>query len=80
MLADFADEFDISLPRMQLLMRQIIGLVINAIEITKCRALEQVLSKSEIYHIELCIEIIKEAALALSKEVTLLPSMKALFD
>jgi hypothetical protein len=41
---------------------------------------EQVLSKSEIYHIELCIETIKEVALALSKEVTLLPSMKALFD
>jgi len=80
MLADFADEFEISLPRMQLLMDQMIKSVLSAVTTAKHKALEQNLSSTEVRHIHLCIEIIHEAAKELSEEVKQLPSMRELFE
>ena len=75
-----ADEFEISLPRMQLLMSQMIKSVLSSIDIAKDKALEQGLSAVEVNHIELCIEIIKEAAEEINKEIEDLPSMKEFFE
>jgi len=75
MLADFANEFDISLPRLQLVMGQTITSVINALEIAKQQAQQQDLSDSEIQHIDLCTNIIKEAAVELRQEIEQLPAM-----
>ena len=80
MLADFADEFKISLSRMQLLMSQVIKSVRNGVNIAKDKALEQGLSAVEIKHIDLCIEIINEAAEEINKEIEELPSMKEFFE
>lgn len=75
MLADFANEFEISLPRMQLLMSQMTKSVLSAIDIAKDKALEQGLSAVEISHIDLCIDIINESSKEISKELEELPSM-----
>jgi len=80
MLAVFADEFEISLPRMQLLMSQMIKSILSAIDIAKDKVLEQGLSAAEVNHIDLCIEIINEAAAEMNKEIAELPSMKELFN
>jgi len=80
MLADFADEFGISLPRIQLLMSHMIESVLNAINTAKDKALEQNLTAAEVTHIDLCITIIKETAHELSEAVDQLPSMKGLFE
>lgn len=69
MLADFADEFGISLPRMQLLMSQMIKSVINTVDTAKDKALEQNLSDVEVNHIDLCITIINESAKELYEEI-----------
>ena len=74
MLADFADEFGISLPRMQLLMSQMVKSVLSAIDIAKDKALEQNLSGREVKHIDLCITIIKESAKELHEEIKLITS------
>ncbi|WDE05339.1 HipA domain-containing protein [Thalassomonas viridans] len=76
MLADFADEFGISLPRMQLLMSQMIKSVVSAVDTAKKKAFSQGLSDEEINHINLCIVIINEAVEDLSVEVEQLPTMK----
>ena len=80
MLADFADEFEISLPRMQLLMSQMVKSVLGAIDITKEKALEQGLSAVEVNHIDLCIEIVNDAIEEINKEIEELPSMKKLLE
>ena len=80
MLADFADEFEISLPRMQLLMSQMVKSVLGAIDIAKEKALEQGLSAVEVNHIDLCIEIVNDAAEEINKEIEQLPSMHELFE
>ena len=80
MLADFADEFDISLPRMQLLMGQMVKSVLGAIDIAKEKTLEQGLSAVEVNHIDLCIEIVNDAAEEINKEIEQLPSMHELFE
>ncbi len=76
MLADFADEFGISLPRMQLLMSQMVKSVSNTVDTAKDKALEQDLSVEEINHIDLCIAIINDAAKELSEEVKQITSYK----
>jgi len=80
MLADFADEFRISLPRVQLLVNQMIKSVLNTVDAAKNKALEQGLSDAEVGHIDLCITIIREAAERLQEEVKQLPAMKGLFE
>lgn len=77
MLADFADEFEISLPRMQLLMSQMVKSVFGAIAIAKRKALEQGLSAEEVNHIDLCIEIVNEAAEEINKAIEELPAIKS---
>ena len=69
MLADFADEFGISLPRMQLLMSQMLKSVLNTVGKAKNKALEQDLSDVEVNHIDLCITIINESAEELYEEI-----------
>jgi len=69
MLADFSDEFGISLPRMQLLMSQMVKSVLNAVNTSKNKALEQGLSDVEVNHIDLCITIINESAEELYEEI-----------
>ncbi len=69
MLADFADEFGMSLARMQLLMSQMIKSLSSAIDIAKDKALEQGLSVEEVSHIDLCISIINDATKELNEEV-----------
>ena len=80
MLADFADEFEISLPRMQLLMGQMVKSVLGAIDIAKEKALAQGLSALEVNHIDLCIEIVNDAAEEINKEIEELPFMHDLFE
>lgn len=77
MLADFAEEFNISLARMQLLMGQTVQSVLAAIDTAKSAAVENNLSTAELTHIDLCIKIINNASGKLSEQIELLPSMKA---
>lgn len=79
MLADFANEFGISLARLQLLMRQMINSVKGSIEQAKHEAMMQHLSDLEIKHIEVCIQIVNMAADELSQEVEQIPEMADLF-
>jgi len=79
MLADFAHEFDISLARLQLLMKQMITSVLSAIDVAKLQAIEQNLTDAEIQHIESCIQIVREAANELSIEVNQILEMTDLF-
>lgn len=69
MLADFADDFQISLPRMQLLMNQMVKSVLNSVDIAREKAFEQALSEAEINHIDLCINIMSKSADELSEEI-----------
>ena len=78
MLADFANEFAISLPRLQLVISQTIKAVTNGIAKAKQVSLQQNLNDSEIQHIDLCIDIITNAATELEQEITHLPAMKDL--
>lgn len=75
MLADFAHEFSISLPRLQLLMRQMIKQVQTSVDLAKADALKQQLTDSEIRHIDTCIEIIDEAVEELITEVDQITAM-----
>ena len=77
MLADFADEFAISLPRMQLLMSKTVDSVLAAIDTAKVSAVKNNLSTAELAHIDLCIKIINKAANKLSEQIIQLPSMDA---
>ena len=77
MLADFADEFAISLPRMQLLMSQTVDSVLAAIDTAKVSAVKNNLSTAELAHIDLCIKIINKAANKLSEQIIQLPNMDA---
>jgi serine/threonine-protein kinase HipA len=61
-------------------MSQMIKSVLSSIDIAKDKALKQGLSAVEVNHIELCIEIIKEAAEEINKEIEDLPSMKEFFE
>jgi serine/threonine-protein kinase HipA len=79
MLADFADEFDISLPRMQLLMSKMITAVENAQSKAKEKAIKQGLSDNEVNHIDLCITIINNATTQLKEEIEQLPDMVEFF-
>jgi len=65
---------------MQLLMSQMVKSVLGAIDIAKGKALEQDLSAIEVNHIDLCIEIVNDAAEEINKEIEELPSMKELFE
>jgi serine/threonine-protein kinase HipA len=75
-LADFAGEFDISLPRMQLLMEQMIQSVLGNLDTAKHKALQQGLSVEEVTHINLCISIIKQSAEKLEQEVRQIKQFK----
>jgi serine/threonine-protein kinase HipA len=77
MLADFADEFAISLPRMQLLMSQTVDSVLAAIDTAKVSAVKNNLSTAELAHIDLCIKIINKAANKLREQIIQLPNMDA---
>nr|MBL0710209.1 HipA domain-containing protein [Colwellia sp.] len=78
MFADFANEFNISLPRMTLLMGNTIKQVLSSINEAKQSAIQQGLSSDEIKHVDLCIAIIQEAATDLQIEVSNITSMKDL--
>ncbi len=78
MLADFAQEFGISLARLQLLMSQMIKQVLTSIELAKADALKQDLTDSEIGHIDICIQIILESIEELSTEVSQITDMSDL--
>lgn len=75
MLADFAEQFGISLARLQLLIRQMIKRVQDSIDIAKNDALKQQLADSEIQHIDTCIKIIGESVEELSSEVDQITEM-----
>ena len=77
MLADFADEFAISLPRMQLLMSQTVESVLKAIDAAKVAAVKNKLSATELAHIDLCIKVINKAANELNAQIIQLPNMDA---
>lgn len=78
MLADFATQFDISLPRIQLVMRQLTKSVLAAIEISRQEACAFNLIAEEVAHIELCINIVRSAAEALLSEIEQIPDMRDL--
>ena len=78
MLADFAHEFGISLPRLQLLMKQIIKQVQASVDLAKADALKQQLTDSEIQHVDTCIQIIAESVEELSAEVDQITEMSDL--
>lgn len=78
MLADFAHEFGISPARLQLLMKQMIKQVQAAINPAMKEALSHKLTESEIEHINVCIQIIDDAADELTLEVAEIPVMAKL--
>lgn len=78
MLADFAHEFGISLPRLQLLMKQMIKQVQASVDLAKADALKQQLTDSEIQHVDTCIQIIDESVEELSAEVDQITQMSSL--
>lgn len=78
MLANFAQEFGISLPRLQLLMRQMIKQVQASVDLAKTEALKQQLTNSEIQHIDTCIQIIDGSVEELSAEVDQITEMSDL--
>lgn len=78
MFADFAHEFGISQPRMQLVMSQMIQSVMNAISKAKSHALAFDLSANERAHLERCISIIEASAQKLIEEVSQISDMKDL--
>ena len=75
MLADFASQFGISLPRIQLVMQQITKAVLSSIEISRQEAYAFNLTAEEVAHIELCIVIIRQAADELLHEIARIPDM-----
>jgi serine/threonine-protein kinase HipA len=75
MLADFATQFGISLPRIQLVMSQFTNSVLAAIDISRQEACELNLTAEEVAHIELCIVIIRQAADELLHEIARIPDM-----
>lgn len=75
MLADFAHSFQISLPRIQLVIEQMITRVLQALEISRKAVFTKQLSTSEKQHVDLCIRIIKAAADELLLEVRNISSM-----
>lgn len=75
MLADFAQEFGISLPRLQLLMTQMIKQVQTSLDLAKADALKHQLTNSEIQHVDTCIQIIDVAVEELSAEVDQITQM-----
>ncbi|MEW6997259.1 HipA domain-containing protein [Colwelliaceae bacterium BS250] len=79
MIADFADEFGISLARIELLMTQTINSVLGSVELALNNALTQTLSEEEINHIDLCIEIIREACDELTQQVSELTELEGIF-
>ncbi len=79
MLADFANEFGVSLARLQLLMKQMVKHVLVAIKVARKEALTHRLTESEIEHIDVCIQIINDTADALTQEVEQIPAMAELF-
>tara|TARA_E500000081_G_C6135564_1_gene356449 strand:+ start:1136 stop:2533 length:1398 start_codon:yes stop_codon:yes gene_type:complete len=78
MLADFAQEFGISLARLQLLMRQMIKQVQSSVDLAKTDTLKQQLTDSEIQHVDTCIQIIGESIEELSAEVDQITEMSDL--
>lgn len=78
MLADFASQFGISLPRIQLVMQQITKAVLSSIEISRQEAYAFNLTTEEVAHIELCIRIIQQAADELLCEIAQIPDMLGL--
>ena len=78
MLADFAQEFGISLARLQLLMKQMIKQVQASVDLAKADALKQQLTDSEIQHVDTCIQIIDESVAELSAEVDQIRKMSDL--
>lgn len=78
MLADFAHEFGISRPRLQLLMKQMIKQVQASVDLAKADALKQQLTDSEIQHVDSCIQIIDESVDELSAEVDQITQMSDL--
>ena len=78
MLADFAQQFGISLPRLQLLMKQMIKHVQASVDLAKTDALKQQLTDSEIQHVDTCIQIIAESVEELSAEVDQITQMSHL--
>lgn len=69
MLASFADEFGVSLARMQLIMDFMIQSTLAAIDESRKQALSNHLSNEEIAHIDLCISVVRESAERLREEV-----------
>ena len=69
MLADMATEIGMSLPRIQLLMRQMIKSVPGAIESAFVHTVAQRLSNDEVKHVELCAKIVEQSITELSAQV-----------
>ena len=78
MLADFASQFGISLPRIQLVMHQFTTSLLAAIEISREDACRHNLTAAESHHIDLCIGIIRLAADELLREIAQIPDMSDL--
>lgn len=78
MLADFAQSFSISIPRIQLVMEQIIKRILHALETSRAEVVTQQVLSTELEHVDLCISIIKEAATELLAEIKKVPDMARL--
>lgn len=79
MIADFAKTFEISLPRIQLVMRQLTQSVLESIEASRQDTLKYGLSEEEVNHVDLCIAIVKAAADEFLVEIKKIPDMEELF-
>ena len=78
MLADMAVEIGMSLPRMQLLMTQMIKSVSGAIESAYEKTLAQGPSNNEVKHVELCIKVVEQSIAELSAQVSEITEMEGM--
>lgn len=67
-----------SLPRIQLLIRQMIKSVFNAIESAFAHTVAQGLSSDEVKHAELCVKIVEQSITELSAQVDQITVMNGL--
>ncbi|NRA55486.1 MAG: HipA domain-containing protein [Gammaproteobacteria bacterium] len=79
MLADFANSFEISLPRIELVMTQVTQSVLKSLATCRQETLNHDLSAAEIKHVDLCITIVTGAAEELLTEIKQITDMKELF-
>lgn len=77
-LASFADDFGISLARMQLMMKQMILATLRVVSVTREQVLVNDLKAHEVAHVDLCVDVVRENSTELLEQVEQIVEMKPL--